>query len=435
MMFQSQAKFAASLGVTTVAVLALSGCGAAGSSGSTDTNADIDPSEVSGDIRFATWWAYVDDDLIAGFNEKYPLVNVELEFTAVDSYRTKLQADAAANDLPDVFSIQEEITTALGNGGRLYDLGPALDTASYDIADTTWRETFNPALLAQADAAATEKPDGQQLGVPFNAITFASIYNEDIFDEVGVAPPETFEELLSNCTVLRDAGYIPMSLTGQTWIELWPRLAWDQTMRDLSADDFTVEQPEYIAGFQAVADMADARCWDDSQIATDIAEETSLFLQEKTAQFVSVPENFLGTVADGAEFPIATYPLPAIGGDLPARALGGGSGNVIAVSPDSENSAAAIAFSKYLTSEAVQTELANSVYTMPSIEIELEASSPLMAAYVDAAEQGFADPGAYLPPQTTAGRTKLLGEIIPQLILGQISAEQAAADSVGVFEN
>ncbi|MFF9565172.1 ABC transporter substrate-binding protein [Leifsonia sp. NPDC014704] len=415
-----------------VSAIALAGCSSSGDNSSAQ-KLETDKSKISGSITFATWWSYADQKLIDGFSKEYPNVKVHLDFTAVDSYPTKLQTLASSGDLPDVFAAQGPSLVALTKAKQLYNLNDALATAPDDGDAKTWKDSFNQSLLTGANAGLAA-PNKETWGVPFNAISVASIYNKDIFDKVGVTPPATFDELLSNCTKLSDAGYIPMSLTGSTWIDWWPRLAWDQTMQGDKVADFSTSNPAYVKGFELVKKMADAKCWSSSQITTDIAGETSLFLQQKTAQFVSVPENFLQSVAQGAKFNLGTYVLPAMDGKTPNRILGGGNANVIAVSAKSKNPSAAIAFAKYLTSKATETSLATTQYTIPSLDIDLNSSNPLMVAYLKAASDGFVDSSTYLPSFSTAGNTTFLTEVLPNLILGKTTPEQAAQATTNLFQ-
>lgn len=415
--------------------LTVAGCGSSSSSTPAASAGDGSPASVSGKLTFATWWAYANQDLIKGFQAKYPHVQVDLQFTAIDSYPQKLQAEASAGQLPDVFAAQGSTLAALSKAGQLYDLSDALSQKPYDGTAATWKDTFDPVLLKGANTDMTaQEQDGQTYGVPFNAISIASVYNKDIFARVGITPPTTFSQLLSNCTALKQAGYIPMSLTGSVWGEWWPEMAWDQTMRHDQVADFSASSPDFVKGFEIVKQMADAGCWDKSQVTSDIAGETSLFLQQKTAQFVTVPENFLGSVVKGASFKLGSYPLPGLDGVQPVHVLGGGNANVLVLNKSTKNPVAAVAFAKYLTSQEVEGHLAKTQYTLPSIQIGLSSSSPLIQAYVDAAANGFVDGSAYLPAFTTAGHTTFVTEVLPKLILGQITPQQAAAQTAPLFD-
>jgi raffinose/stachyose/melibiose transport system substrate-binding protein len=412
--------------ISTASAIVLSACAS-----SEPTPAPGGNGEISGEITFGTFWAYVDQSVIDGFEELYPEVTVNLEFTAPDGYPTKLQALAASGDLPDVFAGSPPQLAGIAKAGGLFDLTDALATAPLAGDFATWGESFDPVLLDYPNtqiASGAELEGEVRLAVPLNALSIATVYNQDIFDEVGIEAPETFDDMIDNCVALSEAGYIPMSLTGANWAPWWMQLAWDQTMRDDKAADFTPESEGFLRAYEIVEEMIQAGCWDPSQTSTDIAGETSLFLQGKTAQFTTVPENFLKSVVEGAEFELGSYAIPALAGVEPARTLGGGS-NGIAIAENTDNAEAAIAFVKYLTSPDVQTRFAEEIYTLPSIQIDVSATNPLMEAYIEAASNGFAVRTQYLPLFTTAGQTTWTTEILPRFYLGQITPEEAAAQS------
>ncbi len=423
--------------IVLAATTVLAGCSSTTpSAGASAGGLITDPAQVKGNITFSTWWAYANQALVDGFKTKYPKVNVKLQFTAIGSYPTKLQSEASSNTLPDVFAAQGATLVALAHAKQLYNLNDALATKPYDGTASTWKASFVGSLLSGSNASmGPDEPNGETYGVPFNAISVAAVYNKDAYTKAGVTPPTDFAGLLSNCKALKAAGYIPMSLTGAVWASWWPSLALDQSMRGEKAANFSTSDPNYVKAFTTVREMADAGCWTPSQITTDIAGETSLFLQQKTATFVTVPENFLQAVAAGAKFPLGTWQLPGISDNAttPVHTLGGGGANVIVVNAHSKNLSAAVAFAKYLTSTEVQTKTAKEDFTIPSININLSTGNPLMATYVKAAKDGFASTSDFMPAMTPAGQTKYNSVIIPKLILGQITGAEAAAETQGLF--
>jgi hypothetical protein len=56
-----------------------------------------------------------------------------------------------------------------------------------------------------------------------------------------------------------------------------------------------------------------------------------------------------------------------------------------------------------------------------------------MAAYLTAAGNGFIDSSSYLPNFSVSGGTTFDSEILPKLILGQMSPQDAAAATKGLF--
>ena len=53
--------------------------------------------------------------------------------------------------------------------------------------------------------------DGDVFAVPIQAVNAAVYYNKDIFAELGLEIPTTFEELLDVAQKLQDAGYVPFA--------------------------------------------------------------------------------------------------------------------------------------------------------------------------------------------------------------------------------
>ena len=60
--------------------------------------------------------------------------------------------------------------------------------------------------------------DGEFYAVPTNFAAALCFYNTEIFDEVGVEVPTTYDELLDVCQKIKDAGYTPISCSaGTAW--------------------------------------------------------------------------------------------------------------------------------------------------------------------------------------------------------------------------
>lgn len=110
---------------------------------------------------------------------------------------------------------QDQITTDLGTGSpefeivqvtnstigthadNLVDLGVFIDTYSEefgldDIPDSLW---------------ASGTVDGKILGVPAVSNTMHFFYNKEILADNGVTPPDNFDELITACSALKDAGF------------------------------------------------------------------------------------------------------------------------------------------------------------------------------------------------------------------------------------
>ena len=82
-------------------------------------------------------------------------------------------------------------------------------TATDAASEDGWSETLSGAIDAFSYG-------GEIYGVPINQESTFFFYNERIFDEYGLTPPESFDELLDLCRTLRSNGVTPMSLSSAT---------------------------------------------------------------------------------------------------------------------------------------------------------------------------------------------------------------------------
>ncbi|MGO1199358.1 MAG: carbohydrate ABC transporter substrate-binding protein, partial [Dermabacteraceae bacterium] len=80
--------------------LAMAGCGEGGSSGGGGGDVDITDTEMEATIEFAAWESDFDwESVIAGFNEKYPNVTVEITKSPFKDFFTRLQTQASGDNL------------------------------------------------------------------------------------------------------------------------------------------------------------------------------------------------------------------------------------------------------------------------------------------------------------------------------------------------
>ena len=219
--------------LTTVMVgTMIGGCGVStdtGNGGSSGGGAESESAEAgttktedvaaTGDEVEITWmfWDDLDatedlvtkgyKDVIDRFNEQYKgQYHVNTVTTNLEEYDTKLNALVAAGNTPDVF-----ICNPGPNLTQYVDAGVAADlTDILENQETDWYNTFTDGIFEKITY------DGKIMAVPTNFAAACVFYNTEIFDEVGITPPETFDELLDDCQKIKDAGYAPISCSAST---------------------------------------------------------------------------------------------------------------------------------------------------------------------------------------------------------------------------
>ncbi|MEA5013690.1 MAG: extracellular solute-binding protein [Candidatus Limiplasma sp.] len=150
------------------------------------------------EIQFWTWRPEDVDfynKTIAAFEAANPDVKVVQNAIKNTEYNTILSAALAAGDgAPDVF-----MSRAYGGLQTFADSGYmlALDELMPELAD------FSDATRR----GATSITDGKIYGVPAVSQTMLCYYNKDVYEELGLSIPKTWDEFLQNLEACKAAGY------------------------------------------------------------------------------------------------------------------------------------------------------------------------------------------------------------------------------------
>ncbi len=139
------------------------------------------------------------EEVRKAFEEAHPNIRLQFDYLFDEAYHNRLQAMAVAGQLPDVmFLWPGKRTGDVTGAGLVKDLRPWVDNI---------RHEFAPAALAP------QGPNGEIWELPEQiTATHVMFTNERLLDELGLTFPETFEELLEQGDVIRDAGYIPIAM-------------------------------------------------------------------------------------------------------------------------------------------------------------------------------------------------------------------------------
>ena len=127
------------------------------------------------------------------FNEYYP--NVELKYTYLDNYNRVIATTLAGDKAPDIY-----FTYSWMMNDASYD---SLFTNALDLSD----ESLKINLSCIRDGLLSKDKYGKVSIVPIYTTTYGMMVNENIFEKEGIAIPKTYNELLSACEKLKQAGY------------------------------------------------------------------------------------------------------------------------------------------------------------------------------------------------------------------------------------
>jgi len=164
--------------------------------GFTATTAFADAHALSGDLKITSDMSNpapraVIEGLVADFGEMHPDLNIDLTIVDREAWKTQIRNALGANP-PDVV-----------NWYAANRMGPYVNAGLFEDLSDMYSDGSLPGLDAVKGAMTL---DGKQWGVPYTYYQWGMYYREDIFNELGLTEPTTFDEELANCQVIIDSG-------------------------------------------------------------------------------------------------------------------------------------------------------------------------------------------------------------------------------------
>ncbi|MCR4947100.1 MAG: extracellular solute-binding protein [Lachnospiraceae bacterium] len=391
------------LALTAVmSVSMLAGCG--GNTGSTggSTGSGDSGSASSGGVQEVTFMVWDDleasEDLISqGYKDSIDRFNKDYEgkyhakviSTNLEEYYTKLNAEIAAGNCPDVFIVSP--------GANLNDYvlkdktdKPIAQKMDDYLAADGWKDTFTSDAVFAGGTYGDEATQGAGIyAIPLNIAAACVFYNTEMFENAGAKVPTTYSELLDACQKLKDSGVTPITISAGT--------AWCLSM---------------VAGYLCdrnglvLSDVKDHKTdWKDAKVinAAKQIQELSQYFQPTaesddndvaTAAFYDGEAAILiqgswaigqinGSCEPGFEQKVGVFAFPAVDGSSadPNRVIA--KSDSIAMSATSKNPEAAVALMKYFVDDTAQKYTAEKGGKIPVTNVKYdETIAPPELSYV-----------------------------------------------------
>lgn len=218
------------LGAALVACsVVMSGCMFGGADDDNKKESGADSTTLTGELEVVSFYPAGSPDyqrlqaLGKEFEKRHPGVTVKFVFGGGQD-TPKIQARWRAGNPPEVNYGFFGPTANAGDGltyvhaGQVYSLDDAMKKplASYG---KPWKEAILPAVRSQI----TSSEDGKVYAAPEAVTTIQFFYNKKIFDQQGLQPPKTLDDLFAAADKLKAAGVTPFTVTGTfpPYMQLW----------------------------------------------------------------------------------------------------------------------------------------------------------------------------------------------------------------------
>ncbi|MEZ0285568.1 MAG: ABC transporter substrate-binding protein [Thermoleophilia bacterium] len=190
--------------VAALTALAVAGCGGDDDEASDTAGGGAVNEDVSGSISALGIWAGAEQQsfqaVIDKFNETYPNVTVDYR-TAGDNLPTVLGTAVEGGNPPDVAFIAQPAT--------IQEFATEGEAQPLDFAQDAAVENLGQAVVDTATF------DGQLYGILFKAANKSlGWYNTQVWEDAGVEPPATYEDLAAAASTIKASGVTPYSVAG-----------------------------------------------------------------------------------------------------------------------------------------------------------------------------------------------------------------------------
>lgn len=211
-----------------------------------------------------------------------PLVKVTYQGLDQTNYQTKINALAAADDMPDLFMLKGSWTKTFVDNGWVTDITNDLN------ADTAWKDGY---IKGGFDNATV---DGKIYGVPQESMTTSLIfYNADMWSSIGYSKfPATWTELNDAVAKFKAKGITTFVMGNKA---NWPAESdWLSTLGDratgtawtnsiLSKGGAKFTDPDFIFGLKTFQDLAKAGAFNADINSLDDSEQNTVYFNKKAA--------------------------------------------------------------------------------------------------------------------------------------------------------
>ena len=335
-------KVAATL-LASAMILSLAACGkdTGSGSGSGSNNTDL----KSEKITLNMWCIATESDsnrhsyeeAIKEMKAEYPDITLNWEAFENQSYKTKIKAAVAADELPDIFFTWS--CAFLGdfvNADKVYCLDDTYQAYKSELPEVMMgNSTYN----------------GKHYGVPLTMNIVGLFANMDLLKEAGYTEiPGTYDEFIACCDALKAKGIIPFGCAGsETWCvteyleSVIEKSVGADALNDIFLGRATWDNAEVGKAVDTFQKMVNDGYFDPNGISLKNDEVKANFMAGKYAFYMNGTWNCADFAGDANFFPkvkVAEFPVINSGAAKLGQLIGGPS-DTLAVAKSSKNAAAA----------------------------------------------------------------------------------------------
>jgi len=347
--------------------------------------------------------------IIDAFEAEHPNIKIEFEPKPGDTYLPALNTALAAGEAPDLIGLYP---------------GPALAEAanSNQILELTGKVDVERLTQSAQDAS---KVGDKVWGIPaVGAYTVGLFYHKKMFEENGLEPPTTWDELMAVSEKLQAADITPMIMPAKDGIipYFFYTMAVDSILglegfEKLTKGEIKLTDADLVQATQLTYDMA--KYYQEGYLSTSYVEGKALFAREQGAMIIGGSADYSGYLEVNPEVNVSVvaFPPPA-GSGVPITTSG--MELVYTINSQTEHPDEAITFLNWFTTDEAGQMVADNI-TLATVQDIVPSDNPVLAEMVQAAKN---DVRVWYEIPATAAVLDLFGTQSQQLFTDEVTPEE-----------
>jgi N,N'-diacetylchitobiose transport system substrate-binding protein len=361
------------------------------------------------------------DELATAFQQRTG-ATLDVQFMQWGAAKDRFTTAIAGQTTPDVAEIGTTWVGEFGDTGALVDLAPRVQEAGLS-------DRLLPGLVEAGTL------DGSLYGLPWYAGVRSIVYRTDVFAELGLAPPTTWDELVAVGQRIKEArpDLLPLPVAGDNEFIVYPFL-WGTggEIATRAGESWTsgVDSPQAREGIRFYSDLALVHGFSTPAAAnwreTDLRDS---FTKGQSAMIFSgswTPKAILEAAPD-LQGKIGAFPVPGPTGGLAPSVVGG---SVLSVFETSDDPDLAWQLVEMMGTGEFATKWAQESSYFPGTTAELDeaaqSTDPLVAPFA----QQMVDSGRSVPVTPAFGQIqgkKTIAAMMRSILAGEATVEQATS--------
>jgi ABC-type glycerol-3-phosphate transport system substrate-binding protein len=368
------------------------------------------------------------NNAIAEFEAAHPDIKIEMEVISTDGRLQKVMAAINTRTMPEVFKLLPEERFEFARRGYIRPVD--------DLIDEIGRDDYVPGALVEVDGAIYD--------VPYTLGNFSLyFYRSDRFDELGLDPATTWDELKANAETLTDGqdfGFIfPAGKNRMTSIFL-SHMIWSAGGTYFDAElNVNFDNPGTVAALEYLRDMAQFS--PDGINSYSYGDMINVYLTGRIGQDIYAPRLAANAQVNTPDLFANTEvaPLPVGPGGAGVKFVNANGFALASEAVGGRNYEAAREFLKFITTgdrlaEFSLTAFPHLVPPLRDVQAQvIERGTPMLGDRTQFAEMAY-DTSNSLDFETEAGATFVDGKVVRSGVvnpyIGSIVARHIPADVV-----